>query len=177
MVSTRPLISPSLCTSLLVTIPSAPFTISITVNFIFHSFFSSLARFRDLCLFSLERHYSAGSLFCWLSQSLIVWPRLGDRFVSQNPKELFTSHLFIYHLSVWSHQNFLDNSLWIPFPHQVLSSLIDFFCVNLLYSLMWLLVLFRSQHNPHLVFCCVCLFSVLMALFCAAIRRDSVSLS
>ena len=47
MVGTRPLISKSSspCTNPLVTVPSAPITIGIVVNFMFHSFFSSLARF------------------------------------------------------------------------------------------------------------------------------------
>ena len=42
MISTRPLISKS--SSPLVTVPSAPITIGITVTFMFHSFFSSVAR-------------------------------------------------------------------------------------------------------------------------------------
>ena len=38
-------------------------------------------------------HYSAGSLFfCCLSLGLIIWPRLGDPFVSQNPREVYESH-------------------------------------------------------------------------------------
>ena len=54
MVSTRPLISKSSspCTSLLVTVPSVPITIGITVIFTFHSFLSSLARSKYLSLFS-----------------------------------------------------------------------------------------------------------------------------
>ena len=59
--------------------------------------------------------------------------------------------------------------------------ILNFFCANLLHSLiMLLLVSSLSPHRPHLLFCCVlsilgliCLF--LTALFCAAIRRDSVS--
>ena len=43
---------------------------------------------------------------------------------------------------------------------------------------MWLIVSFLSQYNLHLVFCCVLsIFFIwwdLMALFCAAIRRDSI---
>ena len=41
-------------------------------------------------------HYSAGSLFLsliiLLSLGLVVWPRLGDPFVSPNPRELCSSH-------------------------------------------------------------------------------------
>ena len=48
MVSTRPLISKSSspCTNPLVTVPSAPITIGITVTFMFHRFVNSLARFK-----------------------------------------------------------------------------------------------------------------------------------
>ena len=54
-------------------------------------------------------------------------------------------------------------------------------CDSLLHSLiMWLIVSSLSPHNLHLLFCCVlCIFVstslTLMVLFCAAIRRDSVS--
>ena len=46
---------------------------------------------------------------------------------------------------------------------------------------MWLIVSSLSSHNLHLLFCCVSsiidlIWFVLMALFCAAIRRDSVYL-
>ena len=46
---------------------------------------------------------------------------------------------------------------------------------------MWLIVSSLSPHNIHLLFCCVLsifalMWLVFMALFCAAIRRDSVSL-
>ena len=30
--------------------------------------------------------------FCWLSLGLVVWPRLCDLFVSQNPREVYASH-------------------------------------------------------------------------------------
>ena len=37
--------------------------------------------------------YSASFLFfCWLSLGLVVWPRLGDLFVSRNPRELCAFH-------------------------------------------------------------------------------------
>ena len=53
MVSTHPVISksPSPCTNPLVTAPSTPITIDITIIFMFHSFFGSLARSRYLSLF------------------------------------------------------------------------------------------------------------------------------
>ena len=77
MVSTRPLISKSSssCCNPLVTLPSAPIIIGITVSFMFYSFFSSLARSTYLSLFFTffhfypvvsrngKVHYSAGSPF------------------------------------------------------------------------------------------------------------------
>ena len=56
IVSTRPLISKSFspCTNSLVTVPRAQITISISVTFMFHSFFDSLARSKYLSFFSLS---------------------------------------------------------------------------------------------------------------------------
>ena len=53
--SSRPFINP------LVTIPSAPLIIGITVTFMFHSFFTSLERSRYLNLFSLSFSFTLGS--------------------------------------------------------------------------------------------------------------------
>ena len=89
--------------------------------------------------------------------------------------------LCIYHLFVWSTLNFLHISQLITLPVQSCLVLYSF-CANLLHSLiMWLMVTSLSQHSPHLLFCCVVsilvlIWLVFMALFCAAIRRDSVSL-
>ena len=75
----------------------------------------------------------------------------------------FLAHLSVYHL-----------------VDPVVSSLI-FFPSNLLHSLlMWLLVSSLSPYSLHLLFCCVLsilalIWLFLKALFCAAIRRDSVS--
>ena len=100
MVSTRPLIPKysSPCTNTLVTVTSAPITISITFTFMFHSFYQFshevlifISLFAFLQFYSVvsrngKVYYSAGSLFfcCWLTLGLVVWPRLGDPFVSQN---------------------------------------------------------------------------------------------
>ena len=87
----------------------------------------------------------------------------------------------IYHLFEWSNFNFLHNSQWITLPTQR-CLVIYSFCANLLHSLiMWLIVSFLPPHNLQLLFCCglsilALIWLVLMALFCAAIRRDSVSL-
>ena len=87
----------------------------------------------------------------------------------------------IYHSFVWSNLNFLHISQWITLPIQSCLVLYSFW-VNLLHSLIiWLMVLTLSPHSLHLLFCCVLsilalIWLVLTALFCAAIRRDSVSL-
>ena len=81
---------------------------------------------------------------------------------------------------IWSNLNFLHNSQWIILPTQsylVLYSL----CANLLHLfIMRLIVSSLSPDNQRLLFCCVLSilalpYLVLMALFCVAIRRDSVS--
>ena len=89
--------------------------------------------------------------------------------------------LYIYHLLVWSNLNFLHIFQWITLPTQ--SCLILYsFCANLLHSLiMWSIVSSLSPHNLYLLFYWVLfilalIWLVLMALFCAAVRRDSASL-
>ena len=80
------------------------------------------------------------------------------------------SGLGIYHLFVWSNINFLHNSQWTIFPIQ--SSLVLIFSyANLLHSLMWLIISSLSPDNLHLLICCM---AFLIALFCNAIRRDSL---
>ena len=72
-------------------------------------------------------------------------------------------------------------SHWIALPTQSCIILYSF-CANLLHSLiMWLIVSFLSPHSQHVLFYWVLsihtlIWLVLMALFGAAIRRDSVSL-
>ena len=97
MVSVPPPISKSSspCRNPLVTAPSVPVTIGITVTFMFHSFFfSPLARSRYLSFFSISFSFSAGSLFCccWFSLGLVVWLILGDPFASQHPREFCVSY-------------------------------------------------------------------------------------
>ena len=99
--SSRPFISP------LVTVPSAPITIGITHIFTLHTFFCSLASSRYWPFFSLSFNItlcSAGTakftiqqiltlffFFCLLL-GLVIWPRLGDPFVSQNHREVGEPH-------------------------------------------------------------------------------------
>ena len=89
--------------------------------------------------------------------------------------------LCIYHLFVWSEWNFLHISQWTTWPTQSCPALYSF-CANLLHLLiMWLIVSSLLPHSLHLLFCCILsildlIWLVLMALSCAAIRRDTVSL-
>ena len=88
--------------------------------------------------------------------------------------------LCIYHLFIWSNFNFLHNSQWITLLIQFCLVLYSFWA-NLLHSLMWLIVLSLSPCNLHLLFSCIlCILAliwlILTVLFCAAIRRDLVSL-
>ena len=99
MVSTRPPTSKSSTPfrNPLVTVPNAPITIGIIVTCMFHSFFNSLARSRNLSFFSHSFSFilwSAGTakstilqvlFFCWLLLGLVFWPRLGDLCVCQSP--------------------------------------------------------------------------------------------
>ena len=105
MVSTCPLISKSFSPFInrLLTVPNAPSTNGITATFMFHSFFSSLERYRNLSFFSLSFSFTQWSartakftiqqvlFFYWLSLGLVVWPRWRHPFVT--PNEFFTPAL------------------------------------------------------------------------------------
>ena len=92
--------SSSSLTNRLRIVPSETTVIGITVTFMFHSFFSSLARFRYLSLLLSSFNFTIWStgtaksaiqqvlFFCWLSLGLVFWPRLGNPFVFQNPWEV-----------------------------------------------------------------------------------------
>ena len=88
--------------------------------------------------------------------------------------------LCIYHLLAWSNLNFLHISQWITLPTISCLALYSFYA-NLLHSLIiWLMVSTLSL-CLHLLFCChlsilTLIWLVLIVLFCAAIKWDSVSL-
>ena len=75
------------------------------------------------------------SLFCWLSLGVVVCPRLGDPFVSQNPKDFYASHfleriLRLLLLLLFTSLEFFTSVLTDDFPlefewQQVSSSLQD----------------------------------------------------
>ena len=202
MVSTRSLISKSSSPYInpLVTVPRAPITIVINVTFIFQSFFNSLARSKYLSFFSLSFNctlWSSGTAKPTILQVLfllLIIIRSGRLTeikwsvrLSKSQRSLCVSFfrtdvgLRIYHFFVWSNQNFLHNSQWITLPTQSCLVLYSF-CVNWLHSLItWLMVSSLSPHNLHLLFSCILsiltlIWLVLIVLFCATIRRNSVSL-
>ena len=204
MVSPRPPTSKSSSpfNNPLVTVPKAPFIIGIIVTFMFHNFFDYFVRSRYLSFFSLSFSFilrSAGTVKSTILQVpffllLLIIIRFGllaeirwSVCMSKSHRSLCVSfsrtdtRLYIYHLFVWSNLNFLHISQWITLPTQS-SPVLYSFCANLQHLLiMWLAVSFLSSHSLHLLFCCILsiltlIWLVLMALFCAAVRRDSVSL-
>ena len=203
IVSTRPPTSKSSrpFNNPLVIVPKAPITIGTIVTFMFRSFFNSLARSRYLSFFSHSFRFilwSAGTAKSTILQILffllLIIIRSGLLVRIRWPVCMLKSHrslcvsfswtgagLCIYHLLVWSNLNFLHISQWITKSTQSCLALYSF-CANLLHSLiMWLIVSSLSLHSLHLLFCCVLsilalIWLVLMALSCAAIRRDSISL-
>ena len=65
------------------------FSSKVRVLILFFTFF----QFYSVVCQDNKVHNSASSLFCcWLLLGLIVWPRLGDPFVSQNPRAVCVSH-------------------------------------------------------------------------------------
>ena len=103
MVSTHPFISKSTSHFInpLVTVSRAPITIGITYTFMFRRFFNSLARSRYLSFFLLSFNFTLWPartakftilrvLFFFVD--LVIWPRVGDLFVSQNPSGVCASH-------------------------------------------------------------------------------------
>ena len=186
----------------LVTVQKAPITIGIIVTFMIHSFFNSLARSRYLSLFSHSFSFilwSTGTAKSTILQILFfyffviiirsgLWAEIGRSVcISNSHRSLWVSFsrtgsgLCINHLLAWSNLNFLQISQWITLPIQSCLALYSF-CANLLHLLiMRLMVSSLSPHSLHLLFYCVLsilalIWLVLMALFCAAIWRDSVSL-
>ena len=137
-------------------------------------------------------YYSTGSLF------LLAITRSGRQIITRSgrqiirlylkiPENIYVSfsrtdlRLCLYHLFVWSNLNFLHNSRWITLPTQSCLVLYSFSTDLLHLFILWFIVLSQSPHNLPLQFCYVLsilalTLLVLMALFSAAIRKDSVSL-
>ena len=116
---------------------------------------------------------------------LFVWPTLGDLFVSEIPGNVVCLILHYRFLVVHIprvHMVKLEifSTTLIPFLTQPCLDLYSF-CPNIHHSLIiWLPVSSLSPHNLHCLFRCVLfiftLTSFVLITFCAAIRRDSVSL-
>ena len=89
-------------TNHLLIVPRAAIAIGITVTFMFHSFFNSRTSSRYSFFFLPSFYFTQWSVetakstirqvlfFCWLLQGLVVCPRFGDPFVSQNPRGFCT---------------------------------------------------------------------------------------
>ena len=143
--------SSSPCTILLVTAPSTPITIGITVIFMFHSFFQfsskvlvlislfTFLQFYPVVSQNCKVHYSAGSGHLpKIRWSVCISKAQRILFISFSRMD---SGLIIYHLFIWSNLNFLHNSKWITLPTQW-SLVLYSFCANLLHSLiMWLIII------------------------------------
>ena len=160
---------------------------STIVTFMFHSFYFQLSgKVSVLISLSLFSVLPCGSLFLLTNtrsgRRTEIW--LMIRLYFKIPQNfvclIFQDGFWVAYISFVRMVKFklLHNSQWITLSTQsclVLWSL----CANLLHSLiMWLIVSSLSQHSLHLLFCCVLsilAFDFLMALFCAVIRRDSVS--
>ena len=97
-------LSASPCISPLVTAPRALIILVIAVTSIIHFFFNYLARSWYLSLFLLSFNFTLLSarkakctfwqvvFFCWLLLELVVWLRIGDPLVSQNPRGVCVFH-------------------------------------------------------------------------------------
>ena len=206
MVSTCPPISKSSSpfSNPLVTVPNAPITIGIIVTCMFYSFFQFPSKVEVLIpLFTFFQFYSvvsrdskvdyfASSLLFFFFFWIIIKSGLlaGIRwsvFMLKSHRSLCVAFsrtgagLCIYHLLLWSNLSFLHISQWITLSTQSCLTLYSL-CANLLHSLIiWLMVSSLSPHSLHLLFCWILsilalIWLILMVLFCAAIRRDSVSL-
>ena len=116
---------------------------------------------------------------------MVVWPRLGDLLVCENPPKVYVPYSPVqllscactYHLFVWSNLNFLLNIQWITLSTQSGLVLYSFWAKSLHLLIIWLIVSSLSLHNLHLLFCCV--LSILASndsFLCAAIGRLPVSL-
>ena len=137
MVSNSPLISKSSSSFIkaLVTLPSVPITIGITVTIMFYSFFISLAssRYLSFAFFQFypvvngnsKVHNSVGSNFLLTitRPGRLAWIR-GSVCISKSQRSFCVSffrtdsELYVYHLFLKSNLSFLHNSQWITFPTQ-----------------------------------------------------------
>ena len=136
----------------LVTVQRVRITIGITITFMFHGFFRSLARSRYLFFFSLLFDFTQWSArtakFFWLTLTRsdhLAEIRLS---VSQNLRRVCSSHslgwILVSAYTIWSNFNFLRNSQWITFSTQSCQVLYSF-GANVLHSpIIWVIILSLS---------------------------------
>ena len=203
MVSIRPPTSKTSSAFTFATVHKTPFTISTIATFIFQSSFQfsskvevfmllfTFFQFYSVVSRDSKVHNSASSLsfinyfFIIVRSDLLAKIRRSICISMYHmslcvPFSQTEAGLSIYHFFIWSNLNFLHIPQWINMPTQSCLVLYSF-RANLLYLLIiWLIVLSLSSRNLHLLFCCVLsifalIWLVVMALFCPAIWRDSVS--
>ena len=188
MVSTRPLISKFFrpCTNPLVTVPTALVKISVTITFMFHSFYSSIARSRYLSLFRFLSVLFCGQqerknpLLRWFSFFLLFFFFFFFFFTltRSSPLAEIKWSICISKLQKIRAPHFLD-WFWvvhIPFVHMIKFKLLAQFPIDdlshpVVSSLILFLrkltaftycVIYRSVSittYPHMLFCWSCLFS------------------
>ena len=118
--------------------------------------------------------------FCWLSQGLVVWLRLGDPFVSYYPREFCVSH-FQGKILVYAYIICLlgQKSIFCTIPSRLPSpsSFVEFYTFFVLtYCICLLCDCFVYHHIIDICYLIApCFDIVLLALFCTTVRRDSVS--
>ena len=147
------------------TFTNAPSITIITVTVMFYSFLSSLAKSVNFLAFfhnysiicwNNKIHQISCFFFSWFALSLVIWPELGDPFVSQNPID-FMCLIFLILASTYTickyNQIFISCIIPMgsPFPPSRASS-----CIPFLHSLtMWLIVLSLLLHDLHLLLSCI----------------------
>ena len=173
MFSSRPLISKfsSPCINPLVNVPSTPITIGITVTFMCFIVFSVLKQglgiYLSFCFLSIFLSGLSGRQSPLFFFSPTSSDRLVIRLYLKIPEEfvhlMFQDRFWVMHIPFirMVKLKFLHNSLLITFVTQSWLVLYSF-CVNLLHSFVtWLIVSSLSQHNQHLLFCCILSIHVL----------------
>ena len=117
--SSSPSISP------LVSVLRVPITIGITIIFMFHCFISSLQGpgtylsfyFLSILFYGQPRQqnplFSKFSFSCWWLLGLVIWPRLGDPFIYQNPRRVNASH-FLGQILVCAYTICLYSQISVP---------------------------------------------------------------
>ena len=178
------------CTPIIIDIPGTLMSTDFLVLWQSLSTYLFFAFFHNPSLVHLNGKicYTESSLFFLLSLNLVFMLGQGYLFLKQKSKRSLCfslsgtdSGLCIYRLLVCSNFYFLRNSHWITLPGQWCQLVYSHGAILLHLLILWLIVLFLSPHNLHQLFIRLLLilpiiYLVLMALFCATIRRNLISL-